>query len=97
MGNKIRINYLYSLSIFLIFPYTFDLFLLPSLQEKFTIPLFSYLLFKLEKAREEYKKTKVLNAQNVVEALKIVEEYKQKGLVQHAELTPRSERLHSTI
>jgi hypothetical protein len=52
---------------------------------------------KLEKAREEYKKTKVLNAQNVVEALKIVEEYKQKGLVQHAELTPRSERLHSTI
>ena len=53
IGNKIRINYLYSLSIFLIFPYTFDLFLLPSLQEKFTIPLFSYLLFKLEKAREE--------------------------------------------
>ena len=37
---------------FLIFPYTYDLFLLPSLQEKFSIPLFSYLIYKLEKNRD---------------------------------------------
>lgn len=51
-GQKLRINYLFSLAIFLIFPYTYDLFLLPSLQEKFSIPLFSYLIYKLEKNRD---------------------------------------------
>jgi len=50
-AQKLRINYLFSLTIFLIFPYTYDLFLLPSLQEKFSIPLFSYLIYKLEKNR----------------------------------------------
>ena len=53
ISNKVPIKYLYSFLVFLIFPYTFDLFLLPSLQEKFTIPLFAYLIYKLEKARNE--------------------------------------------
>jgi len=50
--NKIRIKYIHSLSIFMIYPYTFDMFLLPSLQEKFTIPMFAFLLYLLEKNKQ---------------------------------------------
>ena len=39
------------------------------------------------------KEQEALNAQNVIEALKIVEEYKAKGLVPAAELTPRSKAI----
>ena len=53
--NKIQIKYLHSLLVFMIFPYTFDMFLLPSLQEKFTIPLFALLLYSLEKNKDNDK------------------------------------------
>ena len=36
------------------------------------------------------KEQEALNAQNVIEALKIVEEYKAKGLVPAADLTPEA-------
>ena len=52
MSKKLSINYYYSLMIFLIFPYTFDMFLLPSLQEKFSIPLFAYLVHRLHIAED---------------------------------------------
>ena len=55
LKNKIQIKYSHSLSVFMIFPYTFDMFLLPSLQEKFTIPLFALLLHSLEKNKDNDK------------------------------------------
>ena len=57
MSKKLSINYYYSLMIFLIFPYTFDMFLLPSLQEKFSIPLFAYLVHRLHIAEDLKKKS----------------------------------------
>lgn len=50
--KKLEIKYIDSLSVFMIYPYTFDMFLLPSLQEKFSVPLFTYLLYTLEKNKE---------------------------------------------
>ena len=43
--KKLEIKYIDSLSVLMIYPYTFDMFLLPSLQEKFSVPLFTYLLY----------------------------------------------------
>lgn len=45
--KSFNINYFFSLSIFLIYPYTYDMFFLPSLQEKFCFLLFLYLVNKL--------------------------------------------------
>ncbi|MAT49253.1 MAG: hypothetical protein CMA27_05430 [Euryarchaeota archaeon] len=47
--EKLRINYLSSLLIFLIYPYTTDMFFLPSLQEKFSFLIFLILLQKINK------------------------------------------------
>lgn len=47
--NKLRINYLVSLLIFLIYPYTTDMFFLPSLQEKYAFLLFLILINMLSK------------------------------------------------
>ncbi len=58
--DKLKIDYIHSLSIFLIYPYTFDMFLLPSLQEKFTVPIFVWLLFLLEKSKNNKKNYTVL-------------------------------------
>ena len=45
--KSFNINYFFSLSIFLIYPYTYDMFFLPSFQEKFCFLLFLYLVNKL--------------------------------------------------
>ena len=48
-----NINYQISLTAFLIWPYTYDLFLHPSLQEKFIFLLFSFLLLFLTDSKTD--------------------------------------------
>jgi|TARA_Y100000389_G_scaffold190794_1_gene216043 hypothetical protein len=63
--NSLNINYFFSLSIFLIYPYTYDMFFLPSLQEKFCFLLFLYLVNKLNTfklfTKKEYLKIFIIS------------------------------------